>query len=213
MPEIVKSITQYSDANGNRITGSPKKQSDIEITFKAKNCSVIVENDANLRGVKFVFNANDSSIYIGPDSQFIGMIELGISSNVKIGRNLTVTRYCYISAPEMTTVTIGDDCMFASGVEIRCDDSHPIYDLTTGARVNPSKSISIGDHVWLATQAKILGGVTIGSGSVIGHSSLVTASVPNNSIAVGTPARIVRENIVWDRSHVSKTKPHFFPHR
>jgi acetyltransferase-like isoleucine patch superfamily enzyme len=50
----------------------------------------------------------------------------------------------------------------------------------------------IGDDVWLGARAFIGAGVTIGSGCVVSAGSVVTKSLPENSVAVGVPARIVR---------------------
>lgn len=108
-------------------------------------------------------------------------------------------------------MTIGDDCMFATGNEIRTDDAHAIYDMETGERLNHSRSITIGNHVWLAFQSVVLGGSSIGDGSVIGYRALVKGEVPPNSVAVGSPARVVRSGIIWKRPHLSMHPPHFFP--
>ncbi|NHB85708.1 acyltransferase [Tessaracoccus sp. HDW20] len=104
-----------------------------------------------------------------------------------------------ITAIEGADVTIGDDCMLATGIEIRSDDAHPIYSVKTGERVNMAQSIVIGNHVWIAKHVAIMGGVRIGSGSVIGYRSIVTSDVANNAIAVGAPARVVRRDIAWER--------------
>jgi serine O-acetyltransferase len=53
----------------------------------------------------------------------------------------------------------------------------------------------IGNDVFVATGAKVLGGVTVGDGCVIGANAVVVRSMPPRSIAAGVPARIVRENI------------------
>lgn len=77
---------------------------------------------------------------------------------------------------------IGKNCMIGSNV-------------TIGGR---SKSIDvpvIGDHVYIATGAKILGAVKIGDNAVIGANAVVITDVPANCIAAGVPARIIKENI------------------
>ena len=104
-------------------------------------------------------------------------------------------------------ITIGDDVMFASDVQVRCDDGHPIFDVPTGLRVNVSRSITIGAHVWLGLRSAVLGGVSIGAGTVVGLGSIVTKDLPNNVIAVGTPAKIVRRDIAWERPHLTLPRP------
>lgn len=53
--------------------------------------------------------------------------------------------------------------------------------------------IEIGDDCWIGGNVTILPGVTIGSGSTIGAGAVVTKSVPPRSLAVGNPARVVRQ--------------------
>ena len=97
------------------------------------------------------------------------------------------------------SVVIGDDCMFAKDTDIRNSDQHAIADFETGEWVNPPSSVIIEPHVWLAEKSVVMKGVSIGSGSVIGHGSVVTASVKRNSVAVGSPARVVKSKVTWFR--------------
>ena len=124
---------------------------------------------------------------------------------------MSCTSVVAFSATEGTTVRVGDDVMFASENQVRADDGHPIFDVASGERVNVSRSITIGNHVWLARAAIVLGGVAIGDGTVIGYGSIVTKRVPNNCVAAGVPARVVRRDIAWERPHLSLTKPYYKP--
>ncbi len=63
--------------------------------------------------------------------------------------------------------------------------------------MNYAENITIEDHVWLAAHVTVLKGVVIGHDSVIGSGSVVTASIPPNSIAAGVPAKGVRSGVTW----------------
>jgi acetyltransferase-like isoleucine patch superfamily enzyme len=107
-------------------------------------------------------------------------------------------------------LTIGDDCMFSINVEVRNCDGHAIFDVVSGKNINStpeinrSRKVEIGRHVWIGSGVFILYNTVIGDGAVIGAKSLVKGYVPNNSIAAGTPARVIRENIAWARKFVTE---------
>lgn len=88
-------------------------------------------------------------------------------------------------------ISIGNDVAIANGVIIRDNDGHVV------GKSESVKPISIGNHVWIGTNAIILKGVNIGNNVVIGAGAVVTKDVPDNSVAVGNLAKIIRENINW----------------
>lgn len=59
--------------------------------------------------------------------------------------------------------------------------------------ITPHKDIIIGKNVWIGTKAVVLPGVKIGDYSIIGAGSVVTKTIPSNSIAVGIPARVIKK--------------------
>jgi acetyltransferase-like isoleucine patch superfamily enzyme len=119
--------------------------------------------------------------------------------HIQIGRDSTFTTRVRIIMHEPSRVCIGNDCMIASDVQFMTSDVHTIFSTTSGRRLNYPKDIIIGDHVWIALQTFIMKGTSIGSGSVIGLRSVVTSSIPACCLAVGSPARVVRQGISWDR--------------
>jgi serine O-acetyltransferase len=68
-------------------------------------------------------------------------------------------------------------------------------EVTIGGRSGSRGVPSIGNDIFIASGARILGDVTIGDGSLIGANAVVIRSVPPRCIAAGVPARIIRENI------------------
>lgn len=77
-----------------------------------------------------------------------------------------------------SNLEIGRDCMFSNNVIVRTSDSHAIYDLHINQRINKTKSISIGNYVWIVPQSIIMKGVAIGDGSIIGFRSFVNKNIP-----------------------------------
>lgn len=97
-------------------------------------------------------------------------------------------------------IVVGENCLFSWGIKIRASDGHTILDNLTNKVLNLPKNVSIGNHVWVCEDVKILKGVNIPSGCVIASGSIVTKSfsVANeNSILAGSPAVIVRQDISW----------------
>lgn len=120
----------------------------------------------------------------------------GTDCELSIGRDCVIGEGCYLSCRERKIrLSIGDRCMFSRNVRIMTSDGHDI--LQDGIRTNLARDIIIGSRVWLADGVTILKGVDVGDGSVVGIGSLLTASMPSNSISVGVPAKIIKENVSW----------------
>lgn len=89
-------------------------------------------------------------------------------------------------------VTVGPDVFISDNSHGR-NDTLDELNMPPRERDHVSKgSIIIEDNVWIGAKACILGGVTIGKGSVIGAGSIVTKDIPPYSIAVGNPARVLK---------------------
>ncbi|MBW8360044.1 MAG: acetyltransferase [Weeksellaceae bacterium] len=128
---------------------------------------------------------------------------------LRIGKNFQMNDYVHIAALE--EVIIGDNVLMASKIFIT-DISHGTY---TGDEKNShpesipkeralqSKPVRIGDNVWLGELVSVLPGVTIGKGTIVGANSVVSKSLPENIIAVGSPAKPVKkfnlDKMVWER--------------
>lgn len=187
----------YFDSNNNRII-APSGLSNCFIQFLGSDSEVIIDTNANLKNTTIEMR-NNGRVVIGEKVGFFGNIRVGYGSSMSIGSRTTSTNPVYVTIAESTSVTIGEDCMFATNNQIRTDDAHPIYDLDTGNRINHSKDIWLGDHVWVGYGATLFGGSKIGNGSVVGAFSVVRKQFPDNCIVAGVPAKIIRQNIFWER--------------
>jgi acetyltransferase-like isoleucine patch superfamily enzyme len=207
-------LKAYADENGNVVEHSGQIESGIKIKFSGSHNRLIVADDARIGSLSVDFDCDNGTLQIGSSKgvpPFSAAIRVGQDASVIIGRNVSCTSSAAFSAVEGVTITVGDDVMFASENQVRADDGHPIFDVRSGKRINVSRDITIGDHVWLGRFATVLGGVTIGEGSVIGYASVVTRNVPNNCVATGSPAKVVRRDIAWERPHLSLIKPYYKP--
>lgn len=91
-----------------------------------------------------------------------------------------------------SSVKVGRNALFAEYVTIR-DQDHTILPTGDQRRVGFTTSpIVIGDNVWLGAKVTVIQGVTIGNNVVVGANSVVTHDLPDNCVAVGAPARLVR---------------------
>lgn len=92
----------------------------------------------------------------------------------------------------MERVTIGERCLIGPHCMIMDTPFHNVEPDRRLSSVAPTP-ITIGDNVWLGARVIVLPGVTIGDDAVVGIGSVVTSDVPARSVAVGVPARVVRE--------------------
>ena len=89
-------------------------------------------------------------------------------------------------------VTFGDDCFVGPNVSIYTA-CHSIDPQERNTRREWAEPVTIGNNVWIGGSVTILPGVTIGNNCTIGAGSVVTKNIPDNSVAVGNPARVIRK--------------------
>ena len=140
-------------------------------------CLVKLEDFAELRCNKFIIYSG-CNIRVRKDAKLI----------LKTGY---INHNCIIDCSKF--IEIGDKVYIGENVIIRDSDNHSILQ----SNHEMSKEIVIEDNVWIGDNVIILKGVKIGKGSVIGAGSIVTKDIPANCIAVGNPAKIIKDNITW----------------
>lgn len=100
-------------------------------------------------------------------------------------------------------IEIGRGCLLADEINIWASDTYPIYDENENI-LNYSASIKIGDNVWIGKQVNVMKGVTIGEGAIIGMRSTVTHDVKSFTLNVGSPTRVIKENVHWVRRFIEQ---------
>ena len=181
--------------------------SGLKIVFNGENN--IVEIGANplpkFCNCNFVLRGNNNFISIGSSSRKIISLRvnfLGNNEKLLIGNGFSIEGGAFACTHSSSIISIGDDCLFSAGIIIRTDDGHTILDNTTGQIINMPEvnSVTIGNHVWFGVGASILKNSKVPDNSIVGKSSVVTKKFEKpNVILAGSPARVVKENINWDR--------------
>lgn len=110
--------------------------------------------------------------------------------NIRIGARTFVNHN--LTALDVAAITIGEDCQIGPGVQL-LTPTHPVEPGPRRDKLEAARPIALGDNVWLGGGVVVCPGVTIGDNSVIGAGAVVTRDIPANVVAVGNPARVVRE--------------------
>ena len=108
--------------------------------------------------------------------------------NIKIGKKVFINSCCRFQ--DQGGIEIGDGVLIGHNTTIATLNHS--FNPEKRADIRP-KSVKIGNNVWIGSDCTILPGVEIGDGAIIGAGSVVTKSIPKNSVAAGNPARIIRE--------------------
>lgn len=177
------------------ILGRIGNKVDIQISVELINTDrieignkVMISRYARLRNV-----GRDSKIIIGNGVKINRgadiKVHCGGNGCVEIGENTIIGAYSCLSGLH---IKIGNDCLIAPHVGIFANN-HVFTDPNRKIREQKHtyKGVVIEDDCWLGSGVKVMDGVTIGKGSVIGAGAVVTKSIPPYSIAVGVPAKVV----------------------
>ena len=93
---------------------------------------------------------------------------------------------------DVATVTIGDDVQIGPNVQL-LTATHPLEPGPRRDKWEAAEPIVIGDNVWLGGGVIVCPGVRIGADTVVGAGSVVTRDLPGRVVAVGSPARVIRD--------------------
>lgn len=149
----------------------------IDYTGQLKTTFMLQKNSTMEISGKF-YSYTGSKIIVHPNA------------NLKIGNgsfmNVESKIYC------KSKIIIGEHVFIGEEVIIRDTDEHSINN-----KVN-TIPITIGNNVWIGMRSIILKGVHIGNNVVIGAGTIVTKDIPDNCLAVGNPARVIKKNITWN---------------
>jgi acetyltransferase-like isoleucine patch superfamily enzyme len=172
--------------------------------FDGINNSLSIKDGATVSG-RISIQGKNNIVIFNSASIFRGrLIVRGDNQVVSIGSHTTF-QSVYMLCQEGCNIQIGDWCMFSRDIEIRTTDAHSVVDVKSRKRVNTPGSVNVGNHVWVGVGSLISKGSTIPNDSIIGAYSFVNKEYTEENVLIaGTPAKIVRHGVTWNRGRKSK---------
>lgn len=154
--------------------------------------NIIIEKSCNVSKYSNIF-ADGLFIKLGEKCTLHPYSYLRLhGGSIEIGNNVYINPYTVIYGHG--GLKIGNNVLIAAHCTIiPSNHNFENIDAPIVAQGETCKGIVIEDDVWLGTGVKVLDGVTIGCGSVIGAGSVVTKSIPSYSVAVGAPAKVIKK--------------------
>ena len=189
-------MQKHIKENGNIIYGDLSKQINLKYEFKGKNNIIFFAGGS--RNVNIIFRGSNGVVFIGENSRTNGSIDVPSNGLCYIGNGSTFNGASF-RVFEAKNIIVGNDCMFSWTIWISTCDHHLIMDCNTNNRVNYSKSVYIGDHVWCGQESAISKGSFIASGAIIGAKSMACKNCYSNTANAGNPIKEVKQDLFWLR--------------
>lgn len=175
----LNALRRFTDLNGNSVEIAAALPDTVTIEFSGlKNSRLKIGRIKVTQRLYIKMCGENAEVSIGDLCTFVSS-DMLVSSHGKI--------------------CIGEDCMMASEADFRQSDAHLIFDKDTLQRINYSKDIIIGNHVWIGRESSILGGAHIGNNSICGARTVTSGTFGENVIIAGCPGKVIRENVLWSR--------------
>lgn len=175
---LLKGLKIYSSGVDNRII--------LGDFVRMKNCTIRILGSHNTITIGEHSTLNQTDLHLENDR-----------NQVIIGRHTDLYGPTSAAVIEGTTLKIGDDCMFSGDLHIRTGDSHSVVNME-GKRINPSKDIVIGDHVWIGTKVTCLKGVHVPENCIVAATTTLCGRYDQkNAVIAGVPGKIVKTGVNW----------------
>ncbi|WP_338452981.1 sugar O-acetyltransferase [Niallia oryzisoli] len=175
------------------IAGEMYNPADPELLNGRKNARRLVriynqttedESDKRFKLLTELLGSTGEYIYMEPNIRF------DYGYNTYVGENFYGNFDCTIL--DVCEVRIGDNCLLGPSVQIYTA-THPLHPTERNSGIEYAKPITIGNNVWIGGSAVINPGITIGNNVVIASGAVVTKDIPDNVVAGGNPAKIIKQ--------------------
>lgn len=170
------------------------------IIIKGKNNTIYISKHCMLHHCTIYIKGNNNKIYIENNVSIVkGEIHMEDDNNVVgIGKSTHISGLTHLACIEGCSILIGENCLFSSDITFRTGDSHSIMD-SNGKRTNFSKSIVIGNHVWIGNKVILTKGVKVSDNSIIATGAILTKQYNETGVILGgVPASVIKREINWE---------------
>ena len=151
-------------------------------TFKSQGANTIIADM-----VKFI---NPERVSVGDNVEFKYGVYVEAGSDIIIGDDTHFAPFCVLYGP----LRIGNKCAFAAHCTFASvGHGYAEHDVPMIEQPTTAQEIVIEDNVWIGANATVIGGVRIGTGSIIGSGAVVTKDVAPFSVMGGVPARFIKQ--------------------
>jgi acetyltransferase-like isoleucine patch superfamily enzyme len=140
------------------------------------NHGIVISNGVFL-GRNTILSCKNGDIFLDDNVNIGFNCEIVSANDVKVGKNVLIGAYTYL---------------------ICADHNFELSDIPILEQSRSARRINLEDNVWLGAGVKVLDGITIRRDSIIGTGSVVTKDIPEYSIAVGTPAKVIKNRRMND---------------
>ena len=207
---------KYDIEDGNTcvITNSKGETYDLSKGGKIKGLHLQIHGKNNFVRFKLPLKFLNSAINIDSQNAIVDIdscntwglsnlfvrIMYGEKQILKIGSDTTIAG-AEINLDENSGLIIGNDCMFGGNILILPSDGHSILDCESGKIINRVQgNIAIGDHCWIGAKTILTKKAKLSNNSIVAAGSVVTRAITEENIIIaGNPAKIVKQNINWER--------------
>lgn len=160
-----------------------KRKEDALIKCRKFNNIDPTDFEAQEKAIKDLFGSTKEHVYVQPN------FNCDNGKNIHVGEDF-LTNY-NVTILDIAPVYIGDYCMIGPNTMITTVN-HPLSPKGRRNHLGKGTPVKIGNDVWIGGNCTILPGVTIGNNVVIAAGAVVTKDVPDNCVAGGVPAKIIK---------------------
>lgn len=185
-----------------KVINNPKHLKGLHVSFSGKHNVLEIYEPCTYINDNFIEMHGDSCICTLNKCQLEKVtLKMQHSAKCFIDEQSTIYGYIHLANERNLSLTVGKGCMFSIDVAIWGTDGHIIRDMSSNEIINRAKNgIYIGNHCWIGNRVTILKNTILADNTIVGANSLVSGDFSEpNTIIVGNPAKVIKNNVIWDR--------------